>query len=171
MYWIIASTIMVGFLYYSDGVNVIKYNVGEKYRRFRVLNKIVGGKQKSGYKVFLTSTYIVTCMLWRSFIQRVIKTVDRSVEPLGNNRYLITCMLGGRKCSLIVKQQRGPPDVSLIVNGNGDDVTDKIMPSLQIVEVQHNKSMTSEDFGEGTLSFELIDGRTVRFSDNEPFNY
>ena len=94
----------------------------------------------------------------------LLSYVNRTVKQLDRNTYEITFTIRGRIHKLLVKNTQGPDDIIMVINGNGDDVTDNVRPYLgpnADAFASHADQITPEFFGESELTFMMDSGEDI----------
>jgi hypothetical protein len=111
--------------------------------------------------------FVSTKMLTQSFYQSLVQYLDNSVVKIDKNKYELTYIINGKLYKKIIMPERGPIPVISIINENGCDVTDQILPYMGPNNNFHNENFYPTFFGHKKLIFEMSNGDVKIFDENE----
>lgn len=138
------------------------YQTGkEKINRLRELRKMAKDNNISIKKVVWTVLSTVYSLLYYSLLQKINKTVKK----IDKNTYEVTYSIGGKVYKFNTKARRGMSDVLQIVSGD-QDVTEEIEPFLGPKGDFHGLEYTPASFGFNTLTFNMVSGDVLTFTEN-----
>jgi hypothetical protein len=165
-----ANCMFVLFLFYAYqlGLHLILFDfVAIKYQKFRSLNNLVSTRHKNIAMIVFVSVKMVLQASYISFLQYLNSTVRK----LEGNKFEITYVINGRMFKMITAPPRGPSLILQVSDENQDDLTDEILPYLGPRNDWHNKDFTPSFFKSKTLSFELSNGETRMFSEDDVMHF
>ena len=147
------------------GVLFIKFNVYKytchKYHKLKRLYNLVSTRHKSSLIISIISIK----MLLQAFYLNFIQYMNNSIIKLDKNTYILSYILHDKEYKMIVKIARGPSPILNIKNEDDKDLTDIIIPYLGPKNDWHNYKFTPKFFDCKSLSFELLNGETIKFFD------
>jgi hypothetical protein len=161
---LIIFTPILLFVHYRgmDFVGELYQSGKEKVDKVRELRKLAKDNNVSIKKVILTVLSTLYSILYYSIIQKINKTVRK----LDKNTYEVTYCISGKVYKFNTKARRGMSDVLQIVSGD-QDVTEEIEPFLGPKGDFHGFEYTPSGFEYSTLTFNMVDGNVITFSENE----
>lgn len=159
MFWFLTT---IGF-----GAVLYKARVHEwlkaKVEDFQDLNTLVRTTKKSNIRSFLISCKMVGQLFWTN----ILHALNNSIEYPDKHRFVLTYVADGRIYKMVSARRKGPPLVLLVLDENGDDVSDRVIPFLGPERNWHKNSFTPEFWGKKKLVFELSDGRAETFEEKD----
>lgn len=161
---LIIFTPILLFVHYRgvDFLGDLYHSGKEKVNKLRELRKLARDNNVSIKKVILTVLSTLYSILYYTLVQKLNKTV-RKVDK---NTYEVTYCISGKVYKFNTKARRGMSEVLQIVSGD-QDVTEEIEPFLGPKSDFHGFEYTPSSFGYSTLTFNMVDGNVITFSENE----
>jgi hypothetical protein len=119
------------------------------YKKFKLYSNIslVGLKTLSKY------SYI-----------KFLQYLNSNVKKIDKNTYELTYIINENVYKMIVSPKRGPSPVLQIIDHNMNDVTEEILPYLGPNYDWHGKKFSIDFFNKESLTFEMTDGSTKKYS-------
>lgn len=154
LYYLLFGTFFTSLMYSIDVHNIIKDKVVTQYNRYNTLLSLIGTKKISNRKkcvVICKGFVFIYRVIYASFLQYM----NTNMKRMGYNTYELTYVIKGRVYKMIVTPPRGPPAVLQIINDEGDDVTDLILPYMGPYNDWYGTNIKPSYFGFETLTFEL----------------
>jgi len=161
------SLIAVGFILgvlYTTQIHSHTYNViVDKYRRFRKLNKLVASKYKTNWEIFYHSIELIGRSSWTNLIQ----WLNGNVKKVDRNLYEITYAINGRLYKMLIKQIRGPVPIKMVLDKDGNDITDKVLPYIGPQHDFHSAELYPNFFSTEKLCFLSHDDSMIEFESDD----
>lgn len=158
MFWIL-TVVGIGVLYKTRMHEWLK----AKAEDFQDLNTLVRTTKKTNLRSFLISCKMVVQLFWVN----ILHTINNSIEYPDKHRFVLTYVADGRLYKMASARRKGPPLVLLVLDENGEDVSDLVIPFLGPERNWHKNSFTPNFWGKKRLVFELSDGRAETFEKND----
>jgi hypothetical protein len=118
--FLIISSFVTKFFYnFEENLNFINI----KYDKWKSLNQMVATKHKSKAIIILVSIQLILQSFWLQFLQYINNTIVK----IDNNRFELTYFLNGKTYKMIIKPDRGPCPISLILDENQQNITERIL--------------------------------------------
>lgn len=153
MYFLLLSLFLLGsFSFYK------RKTIKKKWSQFREVNKLVKTHYKGCFKIFKISVSMIAKMYWINFI----RWLEGSVEIV-NNIPILSYSYNGRLYKLLMRGRKGPSPIIIVVDENGEDCSDLILPYFGPNYDWHGRTFTPEFWGKESLIFELASGSNLFF--------
>ena len=146
-----------------DRINIVNEYITVRRNKLKSLYDLVATRHNSRFMIVFVSTKMLT----QSFYQSLVQYLDNSVVKIDKNKYELTYIINGKLYKKIIMPERGPIPVISIINENGCDVTDQILPYMGPNNNFHNENFFPTFFGHKKLIFEMSNGDTKIFDENE----
>lgn len=146
-----------------DGINIVREYVIEKKEKLYSLYDLVSTRHKSRSMILFVSAK----MLSQAFYQNLLHYLDNSLTKIDKNRYELKYVINGKLYKKIIKPNRGPIPVISVINENGYDVTEEILPYMGPNNDFHNEKFTPKFFGYDKLTFEMLNGNILNFDSSD----
>lgn len=155
---------IIGALYYMEVPRITINKLKDLHRRFKRLTGVVSHVNKNNCRVICISLWIIVKAMYILLLQKL----NKSVKKLDDNTFEVHYVLYGRLHKMLVHPVKGPSPIFLIMDENDDDVTDTILPYLGPEHNFHrNDTLTPNNFGFKSLTFEYDDGTSEKFCEND----
>lgn len=148
---------------YLDTPKIIYNFTVDKFKKWDNLKQLVSTGHTSKFKIMYVSCQLIIKAIYLSLIQKM----NNSVKKLDRNVYEVSYLINGKVYKMVVTPIRGPSPVLQISNDSYIDVTDIVIPYLGPRYDWHNITLSPKFFGYKSLTFELLDGSSKTFSDND----
>jgi len=142
--------------------NTIKETIKGKMEDFMDVNRAVKINEKNNFVAFKKTLKYIAKMYWIMFLNRI----NNSVEHKGN-QLVVSYVANGRLYKLLTKARKGPIVIQLVIDENGDDVSDEVLPFYGPERNWHKMDFTPEFWGKKKLIFELASGEAKEFLEKE----
>ena len=149
-------------LYYSSFISQAYNTIYVNYKRLKLLETTTPGLEVSVVNITKSSLKMCFSLLFLYFSQNW----EKSVKNIGFNHYEITYAIRGRVYKLRVRPTK-LPKILQVIDENDDDVTDKLSPYFGPDENFHGKVYRVRDFKYKELSFNMADGNTYEFREDD----
>lgn len=156
MYFLLLVFGSLGYCFYK------REKIQKKYKQFREVNKLVGIHYKSFGKIIYISLSMIAKMYWMNFI----KWLEGAIE-IKDGILVMSYVYNGKIYKLPLKGKKGPSPIIIIVDENGEECTDLILPYFGPNYNWHGGSFTPEFWGKNSLTFELASGENKLFRKEE----
>ena len=93
--------------------------------------------------------------------------MNSAIKKLDKNKFEITYVINGKMFKMITSPPKGPSLVLQVSDDNQDDITEIVLPYIGPKNNWHNVEFTPSFFESKFLSFELSNGDTKTFSEDE----
>jgi hypothetical protein len=156
--------ICVGLLFvFLDG-HVITTNIMiSKYNKLKQLTSVVSTQHTNIYIIM----YVSFCMILKALYINMCQYCNKTVVKIDKYTYEITYILCGHMYTIRIKPPRGPKYVMMVIDENGQDVSDMVMPYIGPESNFHGNTFNSISFNRDSLRFELFDGTSLKFENIE----
>ena len=154
---------LIAGISYLGGPIIVYNQITIKYRRFKLLNKLVASHHTSIPKILWISIVIICKSLYISFIQYM----NNSVKKLDRKTYELTYVINGIMYKSIVVPWKGPSPILQITDENSVDVTDDLLPYFNHAYNYNRNSLQPSFFDNESLTFEFSDGTEKKFLSRE----
>lgn len=131
-----------------------------KYNKWKQLNEMVSLTYKSQIMIKLVSLY----MICQYQVESLMHILNNNVKKVDKHRYEITYIINNRTYKTIVRVPKGPVNITKISTSNGVNVTERV---ISYYGCRPDTELSPNFLGYDELTFEYIDGKTERFTDNE----
>jgi hypothetical protein len=145
------------------GPRIVYETVKTKYHQFREVNHLVSSRYKSLATIIWVSCSMIAKMYWMNIVQ----WANTVVEHIDSKNVIISYVVHGKLYKMHVKMRRGPTQVLLVTDQNGDDVTDEVLPFFGPAQDWHGRSYTPSFWTRNLLNFEMASGEAKMFKENE----
>lgn len=150
----------LGVLFYAfDGFTIVK----EKYNRFRELNRLVETRYKNTCTILWVSLVMVAKMYWMNFLQ----WSNNSIEHVDNKTAIVSYVLNGKLYRFVAKQKKGPSEIILVSDEDGEDVSDDVLPFYGPNRDWNGQELSPLFWKKESLTFELAIGEPKTFKNQE----
>jgi hypothetical protein len=161
--WLI-SGFMIGYFLNSDCCNQSLIIIKSSYKRIGELRKL---KQKMNITVSFKMFFVLCWVLWTSFMLMLSQWLNKNIEQIGKNKYLVTFVIGGKKYSTIIKHEIGPSPILQVVDNNDNDITQIVEPYLLF----NSTEITPGEIGYDNISIMNHDGTDVEYNKNDTIKF
>ena len=147
-------------LFYYSQIYLVIYN---KYKQYKQINTVMNTVGISKRKVAVQFYNIMKTYICLKFFQYI----NKSVKRIGARSYELTYILDGKLYKLIIDPPLNMNPVIQVSTDEYDDVTDLIIPYMGPHYDWHGYVFCPRFFGHKSLTFELSDGNSLTFHNNE----
>lgn len=134
-----------------------------KIEDFKDLNTLVQTTKKSNIKAFLISCKMIGQLFWVN----ILHTLNNTMEYPDKHHFILTYVADGRLYKMASARRKGPPLVLMVLDEQGDDVSNDVIPFLGPERNWHRNSFSPAFWKKKKLIFELSDGRSESFNETE----
>ena len=161
---IAVPTLLLGGLFLKlDGINIVREYITIKKNKLKSLYELVSTRHTSRFMII----FISCKMLSQAFYQNLLHYLDNSISKIDKNKYELKYVINGKLYKKIIKPDRGPIPVISVINENGCDVTEEILPYMGPNNNFHNEKFSPKFFGYNKLIFEMLNGSIFIFHSSE----
>jgi len=162
----ISMTLLIIF-YLLDGHNIMFNIISTKYNKFKKINQLISTRHKNMMVIF----YVGFKMIVQSLYINLIQYINNNVKKINKNQTEITYVINGKMHKMIVTLVRGPLPILQVSDENHNDVTNDILLYYGPNHNWHNTEFTPKFFKNKELFFELSNGESILFSENQIINF
>ena len=160
--WCVAGFAGVLFAAFG-GPKIVYETVKTKYHQFREVNRLV----ESRYKSLATIVWVSCSMIAKMYWLNVVQWANTVIEHVDSKNIIVSYVVHGKLYKMHLKMRRGPTQVLLVTDQNGEDVTDDVLPFLGPAQDWHGKFYTPSFWKREILNFEMATGIQKIFQENE----
>ena len=161
---ITVPTLLLSALFLKlDGINILSEYIRVRQNKLKSLYDLVATRHNSRFMI----VFISAKMLSQSFYQSLVQYLDNSVTKIDKNKYELKYIINGKLYKKIIIPERGPIPVISVINENGLDVTEEILPYMGPNNNFHNEKFCPTFFGHKKLMFEMSNGDIKFFDESE----
>jgi hypothetical protein len=158
------TTILLSIFIYIDGPRIVKNNLQIKYNKFRRLNKLVSTNYKGCFKIlYISLCMIITALkisLWQKCNGLVVQSITKST-------YNVSYVIKGITYTMIIKPNRGPRKILMVLDETHTDVSDFMFPYIGPSENFNGQIYTPIMLSKNKLIFILDNGTEIVFEKND----
>lgn len=133
-------------------------SLSKKWRQFREVNSLVRTHYKGCFKIFKISLSMIAKMYWINFI----RWLEGSIEIV-NGIPILSYSYNGKLYKLLMRGRKGPSPIIIVVDENGEDCSDLVLPYFGPNYDWHGRTFTPEFWNKNVLIFELASGCNLYF--------
>lgn len=137
--------------------------IKHKYNQLQDLRSLV----KTRYKNPLTITKVCISLILKSWWYEFLQYINNTITRIDKKSILLTYVLNNKIYRMIIRPQKGPPNILMVVDNNFNDVTENILSYYGPQHDWHNRSFTPACLGYEKLTFELSDTTSKTFEKME----
>lgn len=157
-YGVYSTAVVLGLFYYFNGYTIVT----TKWKNLKRINALVSSNYTGTFKISYITMCIITKALWMSCIE-----YNNTAVKLDGNKYLVSYTIKGVVYKMIIKPRKGPSKVVSVFDESGLEISNLLFPYLGLDEKFHGGIYTPLFFQKTELVFELLDGTTKTFKENE----
>lgn len=112
---------------------------------------------------------IALTLLYNCIVESIKQKFSKSVKKLDKHTYEISYIINGVFYKYVTKVKRGPPAVMQIINTDTDeDITYDVYPYLGPLNNFHGQVYNSKFFNCKNMCFNMANGDTLYFTEEQP---
>lgn len=133
----------------------LKNYTNKQYEKWNRLKLLVSTTETNTFRIYYVSLKMVFSVVYSDLLNKI---TNNNAIIVGRHVYQVDYTLNSRSYSMMVTPTRGPNPISNIINQNGENITDQILPFMGPKYDWHGHVPKASLFGHTKIIIQNHDG-------------